>query len=158
MKLKFSLLLVFSVLFMNFAADPIQDDLLNYINVELPKVANLESEAIDAYSSVSGDNYTSDAAMDKKIREVVLPKYKLFNAKLKAIKPKTSELKKVHGEYVEAAKDQLEAFNFIVDAIKKQDADEIQRANKDLRAAAMLIENWKADILNMCKKHNVVIK
>jgi hypothetical protein len=157
MKLKVSLLLFAAVLFMNFSSDPIQDDLLNYINVELPKVADLESEAIDAYSSVSGDNYTSDAVMDKKIREVVLPKYKLFTSKLKAIKPKTKQLKEVHAEYVEAAKDQLEAFNFIVDAIKKQDKEEIERANKDLRAAATLISNWKTDVLQLCKDHNVIL-
>ena len=160
MKLTLSTLLLFvGVLYLQFtpAPDPIQKDLMNYINVELPKVATLESDAIDAYGSVSGKNYTTDEAMSKKIKEVVLPKYKQFNSKLKAIKPATKDLQKIHSEYVEASKDQLEAFNFIVDAIKKQNADEIQKANKDLNAASTLIDSWKTDLLALCDKHNVVI-
>lgn len=160
MKLKLSALLLFvGVLYLQFttAPDPIQKDLMNYINVELTKVATLESDAIDAYSAVSGTNYTTDAAMSKKIKEVVLPKYKEFNTKLKAIKPATKELQKVHGEYIEASKDQLEAFNYIVDAIKKQNASEIQKANKDLNAAGTLIDSWKKDLLTLCDKHNVII-
>ena len=160
MKLKLSmLLLLVGALFLQYspAPDPVQKDLLNYINVELPKVAQLESDAIDAYSSVSGSNYTSDEAMSDKIKTVVLPKYKEFNIKLKAIKPATTDLQKIHAEYVTAAKDQLEAFNYIVDAIKKQDANEIQKANKDLTAASSLIEDWKTKLLALCDKHGVTV-
>ncbi len=158
MKLKISLILIVSILFLNFGTDPVQKDLLNYINVELPKVATLESEAVNAYSSVSGANYTTDAAMYKKIKEEALPKYSKFTSKLKAIKPATPELQAVHAEYVKAAKDQEEAFKFILDAIKKQDPKEIQTANVDLNAASTLITNWKTDLLDLCKKHNVVIE
>jgi len=135
----------------------VEKDLLNYINNELPKIGQLESEAIAAYASVSGNNYTSDSVMYFKIKDEVLPKYTEFNSKLQAIVPATEELKKIHGEYVEAAKDQLEAFTFIVDALIKQNADEIQKANVDLSKGVALIETWKKDLLETCKKHNVVI-
>jgi hypothetical protein len=159
MKVKISLILIcICTLFLQFGTDPIQKDLLNYINVELPKVAPLETEAVNAYSSVSGANYTTDAAMYKKIKEEALPKYSKFTSKLKSIKPATPELQSVHAEYVKAAQDQEEAFKFILDAIKKQDAKEIQTANVDLNAASTLISNWKTDLLELCKKHNVVIE
>ena len=158
MKVKISLIIILSILFLQFGTDPVQKDLLNYINVELPKVAPLETEAVNAYSSVAGANYTTDEAMYKKIKEEALPKYSKFTSKLKAIKPATPELQSVHAEYVKAAQDQEEAFKFILDAIKKQDAKEIQTANVDLNAASTLINNWKADLLELCKKHNVVIE
>jgi len=152
------LLIITIFLFSQFTGDSVQKDLLNYINIELPKVADLESEAVDAYSSVSGENYISDAIMSEKMTSVVVPKYEAFAKKLKAIKPKTSEVKKIHAEYVEASKDQMEAFNLIVHAIKKQDVNEIKKANADLDAARKLIDSWRTDLNEMCKKHNVILE
>jgi len=151
------LFLFLGVVFSQCSSDPIGKDLLNYINNELPKVSQLESDAIDAYRSVSGNNYTGDSVMYFKVKDVVLPKYTEFNTKLQTIVPATEELKKIHGEYVEAAKDQLEAFNFIADALIKQNADEIQKANVDLEKGVALIDGWKKDMLELCKKHNVTI-
>jgi hypothetical protein len=151
-------LVAIAVLFFQFTtADPFQQDLLNYINVELPKVATIESEAIDAYSSVVGDNYTSDDVMYKKITEVVIPKYTSFSKQLAAIVPATGELKKIHKEYVKASQEQLKAFNLIADALQKQDANEIKQANAELSKAASLIASWKKDLLAMCKKHNITL-
>jgi len=151
-------LFVIAILFSQCSGDPIQKDLLNYINTELPKVASLETEAVDAYASVSGANYTSDQAMSDKIKSIVIPKYTEFSEKLKAIKPATPEVEKIHSEYVEASKDQLEAFNLVIDAIAKQDITEIEKANKDLRAGRELIAKWNADLNEMCKNHEVKIE
>lgn len=150
-------LLLSCILFLQCAEDPVQNDLLNYINVELPKVAQLETDAINAYSSVTGSNYTDDKTTYDKITNVVLPKYTEFNKKLKTIKPATSEVKKIHAEYVKAAGDQLEAFKYIVDAIKRNNSAEITKANKDMELGRNLIAKWKSDLLETCKKHNVVL-
>ncbi len=37
--------------------DPVQSELIDYINNEVPKFATLETEIIDSYESVSGDNF-----------------------------------------------------------------------------------------------------
>ena len=34
------------------SSDPVQKDLLNYVYTELPKVASLETEAVNGYASV----------------------------------------------------------------------------------------------------------
>jgi hypothetical protein len=139
------------------SSNPVGKDLVNYINVELPKVAQLESDAIMAFESVAGSNYTDDSVMYFKIKNVVLPKYTEFYSKLRSIVPATDELKKIHGEYVEAAKDQLEGFNLIADALIKKNTDEIQKAIVNLTKGKVLIESWKSDLLETCKKHNIVI-
>jgi chromosome segregation ATPase len=136
--------------------DPVQQDLLNYINVEMPKVATLESEAVTAYGSISGENYQNDSIMYYTIAETVVPKYEEFYTILKDIKPATAEVASLHKEYVQAAADQLEAFKLILDAIEKQDAQIITTANEDLAEGRALLKMWRADLDSACVKHNVV--
>lgn len=136
--------------------DPVQQDLLNYINVEMPKVATVETEAITAYESVSGENYQNDSIMYFTMVETVLPKYQEFYTTLESIKPATEEVASLHKEYIHAAADQLEAFKLIIEAIEKQDAQIITRANEDLAEGRALLKMWRADLDSACLKHNVV--
>lgn len=136
--------------------DPVQQDLLNYINVEMPKLAPLESEALTAYTSISGENYQNDSIMYFTITETVVPKYEEFYTILKDIKPATEEVASLHKEYIQAAADQLEAFKLILDAIEKQDAQIITKANEDLAEGRALLKMWRADLDSACVKHNVV--
>ena len=135
----------------------VQDDLLNYINVEMPKIADLESEATDAYARVSGENYQNDSIMYFTIQQNVIPPYEEFNSIIKSIKPATPEVQAMHNEYIEAAKDQLEAYHLVLEAIEKQDAEIITKANEDMDKAQQLIIYWRKDLDEACKKHDVVL-
>jgi hypothetical protein len=146
------------VLFSQCSTDPVQKDLLNYVNVELPKLAPLESESINAFGKVVGQNYTTDSALYAIVKNAVIPKYSDFTSKLQAVTPATDEVKAIHKEYVEAAQDQLEGFKYIVDAIDKQNGDEILKAKSDIDKAGSLIDQWKKDLMEDCKKHNVVLE
>lgn len=137
--------------------NPVQSDLLNYINVEMPKVATLESEAVAAYGSVSGENYQNDSIMYYTITDTVVPKYQEFYDLLNSITPATDEVKSLHKEYVRAAADQLESFKLILVAIEKEDAEIINQANEGLDEARALLRLWRADLDSACAKHNVVI-
>ncbi len=138
-------------------SDPVQKDLLNYINVEMPKVATLESEAVEAYGSISGENYENDSIMYYTITDTVIPKYQEFYDLLSGITPATEEVKSLHKEYVLAAADQLEAFKLIIVAIENQDVEIINQANEDLDEARALLKLWRTDLDSACVKHNVVI-
>ncbi len=156
--MKKTMLAFLSLVWVACGGDPVQQDLINYINVEMPKVAALESEAVDAYASVSGENYQSDSIMHQTIAQVVIPRYKAFYAMLSSIKPATEEVSSLHREYVVAAADQLEAFKLILQAIEKQDADIITQANADLDKASVLLGQWREDLDAACAKHQVVME
>lgn len=147
-----------SLLGMACGGDPVQQDLINYINVEMPKVADLESEAVDAYASVSGENYENDSIMYYTIANTVIPRYEAFYEMLESIDPATEEVSNLHHEYVVAAADQLEAFKLILEAIEKQDADIITQANADLDKASVLLGQWREDLDAACAKHQVVME
>ncbi|MFM9839485.1 MAG: hypothetical protein ACKVOQ_14545 [Cyclobacteriaceae bacterium] len=154
-KIKISIVLVLALAACS--ADDVQKDLLNYVNTEMPKLATLESEAVDAYGSVSGDNYKDDSTMYATIKETVIPKYEEFSAKLAAIHPATKEVTTMNDEYLKAAADQLEGFKLICLAIEKQDPNIIEQANADIEEAKNLLDVWRTDLNEQCKKHGVVL-
>ena len=51
----------------------VQQDLLNYINVELTKVTPLETEAMEYYESVTGENYKDDLTTYNVLKDKVIP-------------------------------------------------------------------------------------
>lgn len=139
-------------------SDPVQKDLINYYNTELPKITQLEEDAMGAYAGIAGPNYQNDSVMYFVLKDTVIPKYSEFYNALQAITPATDEVKKMHGEYIEAAKDQLEAFKLIVEAIDKQDEEVIKVANGDFEKAKIALDEWKAEFEEIRKKHNVVME
>ncbi len=139
-------------------SDPVQKDLINYYNTDLPKITQLEEDAMAAYAGIAGPNYQNDSVMYVVLKETVIPKYSEFYDGLQAIKPSTEEVQKMHGEYIEAAKDQLEAFKLIVEAIDKQDEEVIKVANGDFEKAKIALDEWKAEFEEIRKKHNIVME
>lgn len=133
----------------------VEKDLSNYVRNELPTVFDLESRAVDAYSSVSGTNYTNDQNMYNKMKSSVIPDYTKFVNKLENIKPKTTQVKNVHAIYLSAAKTQLKAFNEIVTALEKQDINLINQANTKLSAARDGISEFKTKLESLCNENHV---
>ena len=138
-------------------SNEVSDDLLDYINKQLPKVADNESEAVELYESVSGDNYTDDERMYSVIKNDVVPIYKKFIDGLKSISSeiKTEEVQKVHQQYIEAASLQYDGFLLILSAIETQDPNQITKANEKLNKGTDLLDEYNSDLEKLCKKNNV---
>ncbi len=138
--------------------DPVQDDLLNYVNKEIKGAAKLESKAVSAYESVTGTNYTDDQTTYDALNHEIIPAYNKFRNELDDIKIETDELKKVHEIYKEGAEMQSDAFKKIKQAIENQDANQIQEANTMLADARKLINDYKKKLNQLAKEHDVKIK
>ncbi|MBX9994171.1 hypothetical protein ACFX4Y_07755 [Priestia sp. YIM B13446] len=139
-------------------SDPVQDDLIDYNNQDLKKAAQLEKEAIDAYDSVTGANYTSDAVMYDTMTSEVIPTYRKFVDELENIDVETDDLRKVHEGYIKAANTQYNAFIKIVSALEKQDRNLIAEANAMLDEARKGIRDYNAAIKKLAKEHDVKIE
>lgn len=137
--------------------DVVQEDLLNYINTELPKVADKENQVLSDYASVTGDKYTSDEVLYETLVEKVMPSYAKFIEDLEKIKPSTPEVQKIHEQYITAANTQQNAFIMIVSAIEKQDSAEIASANEKLSSARQLVREWEASLKQLADAHGVKI-
>lgn len=139
------------------AKDPIQDDLMNYLNNDISKISSMEEDAAAAYASVTGNNYTDDQTMYDTLNSKVIPKYNELINKVSAIAPKTKEVQEIHKIYVNAAKTQMDGFKKILTALEKQDAGMIEDANKDLQKASSGMADYQAKLKELGSKHNVTV-
>src|SRR5690554_1935747 len=78
------------------SSDPVQDDLVTYINDDLLDLLKESDVILAQYDSVRGDNYTDDATMHEMLTTNVLPQYITYIDKLVAVTPETTEVSEVH--------------------------------------------------------------
>ncbi|KMJ59154.1 lipoprotein [Bacillus sp. LL01] len=135
--------------------DPVKDDLINYVNTELPSVADLEWEAIDSYSSVSGQNYTDDWTMHETLDTITLPAYEEFITKLENIRPKSEEVREIHEIYIEGSNAQLQGFKKIRVALELQDHDKIFEANEHLDHGRAKLREFQTKLEDLMEEHGV---
>ena len=154
----FALIIPLILLLSGCSGDPVQDDLLNYVNKEMKEVGKLESTAVSAYEGVSGTNYQDDKTMYDTLMNDVIPNYSEFVKELESVKIETDEVREIHEIYIEGANIQFNAFAKIKQALENQDADLIQEANDMLADARTHIRNYQTKLNKLAKEHDVEIK
>lgn len=148
-------IILFTLLLSGCFSDPVQDELLSYLNEDLSKITNLEASAIAAYDSVTGANYSSDQELYDVLLDEVIPTYQEFADNLEAIKLETDEVREVHEGYIEGVNLQYNAFNKIVTALEQQDRVMIEDANVMLDEARKLLRDFNHSIEKLADEHNV---
>jgi len=136
-------------------SDPIQDDLMNYVNKEMTTAFELEATAVTAYDQVSGINYTDDVTMYDALVLTVIPTYNEFIKELNTVPIDTEELREIHEIYIEGADLQYNAFVKIVRALETQDPLLIEEANGMLEEARSLLREYQNEIDKLAKEHDV---
>lgn len=150
-----ALVLFFTFILSGCFSDPVQEDLLVYLNEDLSEISHLENEAVTAYESVTGSNYTDDYTLYDTLLLDVIPAYQEFQDKLESISVKTDELREIHETYIEAVNLQSNAFLKIVTALEEYDSGKIEEANEMLSEARKLIREYNHEIEKLAKEHNV---
>ncbi|MCA1032716.1 hypothetical protein LCL95_17025 [Bacillus timonensis] len=136
-------------------SDPVQEDILNYVNKEMKKAYDLETVALDAYDSVTGANYTNDAIMYNVLLDEVIPYYTEFLDEIERVNIETKELKEVHDDYVTGATYQYNAFVKLVGALEQQDRAMVEEANALLAKARQYINTYNKNLDKLAKEHDV---
>jgi hypothetical protein len=146
---------IFTFLLSGCFEDPVQEELLVYVNEDLSDIVALEEEAILAYHSVTGANYTSDQALYDALLFDVIPTYQEFADKLEAIRLETEEVREIHEGYIEGVNLQYNAFIKIVTALEEQDRGMIEEANLMLDESRKLLRDFNYDIQKLADEHQV---
>ncbi|MBH0169180.1 hypothetical protein [Fictibacillus sp. 18YEL24] len=149
---------LFLICILSGCGDPIKDDLLNYVNEEMPTIGKEESTIIGKYDNVTGSNYTDDQTLYDALKVEIIPSYNEFIKELEAVEIDTEELRKLHENFIEAANIQASAFLLIVSAIENQDSTMINEANEKLNTARKMMRDYKNDVEKLAKKHDVKLE
>ncbi|MFK9092156.1 hypothetical protein [Bacillus salipaludis] len=138
--------------------DPVQDDLVNYVNHEMKDAGKLESSAVSAYESVTGANYQDDQQLYDVLLNEVIPTYSEFVRELDSVNIETDEVKKIHEIYIQGADIQFNAFAKIKQALEEQNAGLVQEANDMLADARKHIRDYKNKLTKLAKEHDVKLE
>jgi hypothetical protein len=151
----FAILLSLLFILSGCGKDVVQEDLLNYVNNELPKIISTEKQILEDYASVTGSNYTDDETLYDKMTEAVIPNYNNYIRELEKIAPATPEVRELHEQAIDLANIQQGAFIMIVSAIEKQDSAEIAQANEKLATSRKMARDWQESLKQLAEKHDV---
>ncbi|SOC39286.1 hypothetical protein [Ureibacillus acetophenoni] len=113
---------------------------------EIMLLAPEEIRIIEAYGSVSGNNYVNDSIMYDELYYNVVPSYNEFVIALEGISSDNEIINDLHAIYVEAATIQLGAFTVMITALEEQSRDLVEMANQGLSEASSLITEWQAQV------------
>jgi len=152
-----ALLICVSVLTGCGKADPVQDDLLNYINNQMPAIVELENK-VNTEFEASNAKGVDDATFAAKLKDVILPASNELVTKTKAILPATEEVRKVHNQFLALVTDQHETFTLLLqmsEAVKKSDAALADTLNEKIKTISNKPNNYSTDLEALKKAHGV---
>lgn len=150
-----SALLVCITVLSGCGSDPVQDDLINYINNQVPTIATLEKKVTTEYTAVKEDSTANNETFAAKLKDVIIPADDELIAKAKAVVPATEEVKKVHDKYIASVTAQNEAFTLLLEAAQKNDEALVKTANEKLENSDKISKEYLADLEALKKEHDV---
>lgn len=156
-KLGLFVIMAAMILLLGACSNSVQDEILSYVNDDLPTIQKLEDEVIGKYASVTGANYTDDKTLYDALTNEIIPLYTEFIDKLEAIKISDKELKSIHESYIDAAKQQHKALTIMVTALEKQDVSLIQEANELLAKSQRELNTYEVNLKKYAKENDVNI-
>ncbi|BDH60648.1 hypothetical protein MTP04_07780 [Lysinibacillus sp. PLM2] len=151
----FSLAFVF-VLFG--CGNPVTEELLSYVNEDLVPLAEKETEILEEYASVTGENYTDDETTYYHISDVILPLYTDFIEDIEALKFESTEIRDVHELFIQAHNTQYNGIVQVMSAIENQDYDMMIQANEKLEEGRTGLRDYQYELQDLAKKYDVQLE
>ncbi|SFB19836.1 MULTISPECIES: hypothetical protein [unclassified Bacillus (in: firmicutes)] len=158
MKKSFMIISALLLLLTGCGTTDLQEELVSYINDEMPKLGEKEEAVLSAYDSVTGANYTDDPTTYAVLKDEVIPQYTDFIDDLESVKIDSDELSALHEDYIAAANLQHSAFVLILEAIENQDLAQITEANEMLAEARKAMRKYQQDVEKLCEENDVTLE
>jgi hypothetical protein len=149
---------LFLVFILSGCGDPVQDDLLDYVNETMPSLGKEEMKIVGKYEDVTGPNYTDDQTLYDALKVEIIPAYNQYIEDLESVKVEKDELRKIHEDYIEAANIQASAFLTIITALENQDSGLINEANEKLNTPRKMMRDYQNAVEKLAKEHDVKLE
>ena len=137
-------------------ADPVYDDLSNFLNVEMVEVnANYETMKAEL---ATWETLPDDAAIAKSIEEKVLPIVNGSLEKLASIAPATEEVKEIKAKYVKVMDTYKAGFEALLEGCETQEEATVNAAYDSIEEAVELLDAYNASLETLAKEHGAEIE
>ena len=152
----YSAIFIVMILF-TFRNNKTSQELLDYINSDMIRLGQIETEMINSYNSVAGVNYTDDLASYDEIKNVTLPAARKLTSEANTVYNRLSskEIKEVHLIYLDICNEYCEAFDGILEGLEKQDVTTVRKAVEKIEQINALATDYQNAIKQLAEKYGL---
>jgi len=135
----------------------VQEDLVEFINEELPAIAADKNNALAVYNSYfTGADIDNDALVAD-LKANVLPSMETYITNLSAIQVDTPEVEEIKQMYLVGIQKQYEAMKMVVNAVENQMPDYLVQAEALIVEAEIYMSDYEAKVIEIANNNNITI-
>jgi hypothetical protein len=129
--------------------------LVNYVNQNILTLAPMETQALEQYAAVTGENYRGDQEVRRALENDVIPTYERFHRSLREIPVEDPEIASLHSLYVRSASLLLDGFKMKRLAIGTGDERLMETANARIERGREEGLAWRARLEELAAQYKV---
>lgn len=136
----------------------VQEDLVEFINEELPAIAADKNNAMAIYNSYFTGVDIDNEALVADLKANVLPSMETYITNLSAIQVDTSEVEEIKQLYLVGIQKQYEAMKMVVNAVENQMPDYLVQAEALIVEAEIYMTDYEAKVVEVANNNQITIK
>ncbi len=135
----------------------VQEDLVEFINEELPGIAADKDNALTVYNSYFTGASVDNAALVADLKSNAIPSMETYISNLNAIQVETAEVEEIKQLYLMGVQKQYEAMKMVVNAIESEMPDYLVQAEALIVEAHTYMSDYEAKVVQVANNNNIVI-
>lgn len=146
---------IVSIAFFSCKDTPENPELDNYVNKTMPAFMKEELAIMKEFDSLTNVKKINEPKTDTLVRTIIIPKYAKFIEKLDTISIKDTALIKIHQQYINVSRAQLENLTYFIGSIKEDMSKRSDSLMQKVSRQGFMMSNWNKDIRALCAKYDI---
>ncbi len=138
-------------------ANIVQEDLVEFINDELPGISADKDSALSVYNSYFTGADIDNAALVADLKNNAIPSMETYISNLNAIEVETTEVQEIKQLYLMGIQKQYEAMKMVVNAIESEMPDYLVQAEALIVEAQLYMKDYEAKVVEIASNNQITI-
>lgn len=138
-------------------ANVVQEDLVEFINDELPGIATDKDNALTIYNSYFTGQSIDNTAFVADLKNNAIPSMETYISNLSAIEVETAEVEEIKQLYLMGVQKQYEAMKMVVNAIENEMPDYLVQAEALIVEAQIYMSDYEAKVVEIASANQITI-
>lgn len=138
-------------------ADPIKEDLEQYLSTDLPAIQGEQQAAIDAYNNYFTQENPDSQELLTALNTDIIPKYEQFLSKLSSISPETEEVNAIKEQYYKSCSLQYDALVQVAKSLEDCDSDLLEAANDLIKQSKSELAAYESQLNILASEHQIIL-
>lgn len=141
----------------NDASSKIKEDVIEFVNEELPGIDGKRQKAVDIYNSYFNDKNIKIDKFLTDLENTAVPEMTAYIDALNKIEISTDEVKELRDLYALGAQFQLDAMNKVIIAIKEENPDYLSEAKEMIKQSQTYFGEYQAALQLLAVDNDIKI-